>query len=172
MPFRDALTPDLARQTFDRWVALRRGGKVPRKDDLCPLGLPPATLPFLMLMEQVAPDEFRCRLIGASIRDRYGANAVGRSMRELVPLDAYDERLPLLRHCIGERAPAWFIGPLLVNGEPYRRGARLLLPVSFHGDEPDGVLLVAFIDEIVPLPQSGASIEIDTAFTCPRTELE
>lgn len=143
MSFRDALSPGLAKKTFDQWCALRLGGKVPQKDALCPTGLPPATLPYLMLMEQFEPDEFRCRLIGTIIRDWYGENVVGRTMREMIPASAYAERLPLLRHCIGEGAPAWFIAPLIIRGDPLRRGARLLLPVSFKGDEPDGVLLVA-----------------------------
>ncbi len=89
MSFRDALSPGLAKQTFDSWCMLRLGGKVPRKDELCPLCLPPAALPNLMLMEQVAPDEFRCRLIGSIIRGWYGRNVVGESMREMIPAPAH-----------------------------------------------------------------------------------
>ncbi len=171
MAFREALSPDLAKQTFDRWCALRVGGKAPRKDDLCPLGLPPTTLPYLMLMERTTDGEFRCRLIGDVIRNWYGANVVGCSMRDLIPPAAYEQRAPLLRHCLGEGAPAWFTGPLLVNGKPLRRAARLLLPVAFHDDAPDGVLLVAFIDDVPIPPEDGASIALDTALVCPRAEL-
>lgn len=173
MSFRDALSPELAKKTFDHWRALRIDGKVPKKDDLCPLGLPSATLPYLMLMEWMGEGvEFRCRLVGSSIRDWYGTNVVGRLMRELVPPAAHEQRAPLLRHCLAEGAPAWYAGPLLVNGEPLRRGARLLLPVAFHGDAPDGVLLVAFIDDVASMSSAdGASIAIDTALVCPRAEL-
>lgn len=171
MSFRDALSP-LAKQTFDRWRALCIDGKVPRKDDLCPLGLPPSTLPNLMLMERMADDEFRCRLIGTAVRDWYGTNIVGQSMREMVPPAAYEERLPLLRHCIGEGAPAWFVGPLLIDGEPLRRGGRLLLPVSFRGEGAEGVLLIAFVDQLEPAPPSAdLSIELEVALVCPRAEL-
>lgn len=171
--FRDALSPDLAKQTFDRWVALRVGDKVPKKDDLCPLGLLPPTLPYLMLMEWMGEGEdFRCRLVGSSIRDWYGTNVVGKSMRELIPPAAHEQRAPLLRHCLAEGAPAWFTGPLLVNGEPLRHSGRLLLPVAFRGEEPDGILMVAFIDDVVPIPPGyGASIALDTALVCPRMEL-
>jgi len=168
--FRDALSPDLAKRTFDCWVRLRAGGRVPKKDELCPLGLPPAVLPYLILMEHIAGEEFRCRLIGSSIRDWYGTNVVGKSMRDLIPPEAHEERAPLLRHCIGEGAPAWFAGPLLINGEPIRHGGRLMLPVAFRGDAPDGILLVLFVD--APGSVVGdLSIAIDTSFVCPRREL-
>ena len=125
-----------------------------------------------MLMERMADDEFRCRLIGTAVRDWYGTNIVGQSMREMVPPAAYEVRLPLLRHCIGEGAPAWFVGPLLIDGEPLRRGGRLLLPVSFRGEGADGVLLIAFVDEIAPLkPGIEPSIAIDTALVCSNGEL-
>jgi hypothetical protein len=112
MGFRDALGSRLAKQTFDCWLALRVEGKVPRKDVLCPLGLPPPTLPYLMLLEWMGEgEEFRCRLIGDEIRRWYGTNVVGRSMRDLVPREAHEQRAPLLRHCLDEGAPAWFTGP-------------------------------------------------------------
>lgn len=173
MTFRDALSPDLAKTTFDRWCALRIGGNVPKKDDLCPLGLPPPTLPYLMLMEWMGEgEEFRCRLVGDGVREWYGVSVVGRSMRDLIPPAAHEQRGPLLRHCLGEGAPAWFAGPLLVNGQPLRHGGRLLLPVAFHGDEPDGILMVAFIDDTAPLkPGIVASIALDTSLVCPKGEL-
>ena len=170
MRFRDALAPRLAVQTFDCWLALRVEGKVPRKDVLCPLGLPPPTLPYIMLMEHVAADEFRCRLIGTSVRDWYGTNVVGQTMREMIPPKAWNERLPLLEHCIEKGAPAWFTGPLLLKGEPMRRGGRLLLPVSFRGERTDGVVLIGFFDEEAPLP-SDTSIAIETSLKCPPEEL-
>jgi hypothetical protein len=168
--FRDALVPRLAKQTFDCWLALRVDGKVPRKDVLCPLGLPPPTLPYIMLMESAGGDEFRCRLIGTLVRDWYGVNVVGQSMREMIPARAYEERLPLLRHCIEEQAPAWFTGPLLLKGEAMRRGGRLLLPVVFRGEKPDGIVLVGFFDENAR-PPTDASIAIDASLKCPRAEL-
>jgi hypothetical protein len=167
--FRDALFPDLAKQTFDSWLALRVDGKVPRKDDLCPLGLPRATLPFVILVEHESGEDFRCRVAGAAIRDWYGVNIVGRSMRELIPPAAHAQRAPLLRHCLETGAPAWFIGPLLVHGEPMRRAGRLMLPVAFGDDRPNGLVLIAFIDET---KQSVAdSIALDTAIVCPPEEL-
>lgn len=175
MGFRDALSPLLARETFDRWRSLRVGAKVPRKDDLCPLGLPPATLPYIMLMEWMGEgEEFRCRLIGDAIRMWYGGTVVGRSMRDLIPPSAHEQRAPLLRHCLTEGAPAWFTGPLLINKEPVRHGARLMLPVSFRGEAPDGIVMVAYIDdERKPLPTDDArSVALDTALTCSKAELD
>jgi hypothetical protein len=171
--FRDALSPELAKRTFDCWVRLRAQGRVPKKDDLCPLGLPPAVLPYLMLMELVAPEEFRCRLIGTEIREWYGANIVGRSMRDLIPPVAHDERAPLLRHCIEQGAPAWFAGPLLRDKEAIRGGGRLLLPVAFHGEAPDGVLLVAFLGEssLARWREDRPSVALDVRLTCPPDEL-
>ncbi len=169
MRFRDALAPRLAVQTFDCWLALRVDGKVPRKDHLCPLGLPPAVLPFIMLMEWMGEgEEFRCRLVGDGVRDWYGTSVVGQSMRDLIPPEAHEQRAPLLRHCLAEGAPAWFSGPMLVNRQPVRSAGRLLLPVSHKGEAPDGVVMVVFIEE------SGAvrpSIALDEARTCPRAEL-
>lgn len=170
MTFRDALTSRLAKQTFDCWLALRVEGRVPRKDVLCPLGLPPPTLPYIMLMERIDADDFRCRLVGTGVRDWYGVNVAGQTMREMIPAKAYEERLPLLRHCVDEGAPAWFTGPLLLKGEPMRRGGRLLLPVAFRGDQPDGIVLVGFMDEAAP-PPTDASIAIDIALKCPAAEL-
>jgi len=171
--FRDALSPDLAKQTFDCWVRLRSQGRVPKKDDLCPLGLPAPVLPFLMLMELVAPEEFRCRLIGTEIREWYGSNIVGQSMRSMIPEAAYAERLPLLRHCIAQGAPAWFAGPLLRAKEAIRGGARLLLPVAFHGDAPDGVLLVAFLGgaPAARRQEDGPSAALAVRLICPPDEL-
>ncbi|MBM3548396.1 MAG: PAS domain-containing protein [Alphaproteobacteria bacterium] len=170
MRFRDALAPRLAVQTFDCWLALRVEGKVPRKDVLCPLGLPPPTLPYIMLMEHVGADEFRCRLIGTQVREWYGTNVVGQTMQEMIPPRAWEQRLPLLRHCIDEGAPTWFTGPMLLKGEAMRRGGRLMLPVSSRGERTDGIVLVGFFDEAAPLP-TDASIAIDVAIKCPRAEL-
>ena len=64
MRFRDALAPRLAVQTFDCCAALRADGQVPRKDLLCPPGLPPAAWPHIMPMEWMGEgEEFRCRLM-------------------------------------------------------------------------------------------------------------
>lgn len=169
MRFRDALAPRLAIQTFDCWLALRVDGKVPKKDHLCPLGLPPPTLPYIMLMEWMGEgEEFRCRLVGDGVRGWYGTSVVGRSMRELIPPEAHEQRAPLLRHCLAEAAPAWFVGPMLVNGKPVRRAARLLLPVSYRSETPDGIVMVAFIDETA---DTRPSIALEESRTCPRAEL-
>ena len=108
------------------------------------------------------------RLVGDGVRDWYGTSIVGQSMRDLIPPEAHEQRAPLLRHCLAEGAPAWFSGPMLVNKQPVRSAGRLLLPVSFKGGTPDGVVMVVFIEE------SGAvrpSIALDEARTCPRAEL-
>lgn len=169
MRFRDALAPRLAVQTFDCWLALRVDGKVPKKDLLCPLGLPPAALPHIMLMEWMGEgEEFRCRLVGDGVREWYGTSVVGRSMRDLIPPEAHEQRAPLLRHCLAEGAPAWFAGPLLVNKQPVRRAGRLLLPISYRGEAPDGIVMVAFIDEAADTPPS---ITLDETRLCPRAEL-
>jgi len=169
MRFRDALAPRLAVQTFDCWLALRVDGQVPKKDLLCPLGLPPAALPFIMLMEWMGEgEEFRCRLVGDGVREWYGTNVVGQSMRDLIPPEAHAQRAPLLRHCLDEGAPAWFSGPMLVNKQPVRHAGRLLLPVSYRGETPDGIVMVAFIDETA---DTRPSIALDETRTCPRAEL-
>lgn len=169
MRFRDALAPRLAVQTFDCWLALRVDGKVPKKDLLCPLGLPPAALPFIMLMEWMGEAvEFRCRLVGDGVRKWYGTNVVGLSMRDLIPPEAHAQRAPLLRHCLSEGAPAWFSGPMLVNKQPVRHAGRLMLPVSYRSETPDGIVMVVFIDEAA---HTRPSIALDETRTCSRAEL-
>lgn len=112
-------------------------------------------------------EEFRCRLVGDGVREWYGTNVVGRSMRDLIPPEAHEQRAPLLRHCLDEEAPAWFVGPLLVNGQPVRSSARLLLPVAIRGEATDGIVMVAFIDETT---DTRPSIALDEARACPRSE--
>lgn len=169
MRFRDALAPRLAVQTFDCWLALRVDGKVPRKDLLCPLGLPPATLPYIMLMQWTGEgEEFTCRLVGDGVREWYGANVVGRSMREMIPPEAHEQRAPLLRHCLNEGAPAWFSGPMLVNKQPVRHAGRLMLPLSYSGDRPDGIVMIVFIDQNAGTPPT---VALDEMRTCPKAEL-
>jgi hypothetical protein len=75
------ISQPVLRPVLDYWEHKRGARPLPRRGDIDPLELK-AYLRHLFLIEVLGRDEFRYRLLGSEITDRYGRNSTGKTVRE------------------------------------------------------------------------------------------
>lgn len=127
--------PHLA-QTRAYWEALRRDGRLPRREEIDPRGLSGA-LEEVFLIERIAPGMARFRLAGMHLLDLMGMEVRG------MPLSALFE--PAARRRLSDALEAVFTVPSVLElwleaergiGKPPLTGRLILLPVTGSRDEP------------------------------------
>ena len=119
------------------WEAMRKDGRLPRRDDINPRGMASA-LDQVFLVEQIAPNHGRLRLAGMAISDLLGMDVRG------MPITALLE--PVARAKLSEALGGLFRGDHILDlwleaergiGRPPLLARMLLLPlIGTHG-EPD-----------------------------------
>lgn len=127
--------PHLA-QTRAYWEALRRDGRLPRREEIDPRGLSGA-LEEVFLAERIAPGHARFRLAGMHLSDLMGMEVRG------MPLSALLE--PAARARLADALEAVFTVPSVLElwleaergiGKPALSGRLILLPVIGSQGEP------------------------------------
>jgi len=125
------LAPPVLRPVLDYWEGKCVGRKLPRRRDIDPLELK-AYLSHLFLIDVLPDAEFRYRLVGGEITDRYGRNSAGRTVREIyaaLPLIA--EWLTDMMSAVTQRArPVLASGPLTAIGKEHLVSESLHLPLA------------------------------------------
>lgn len=76
------LDAKVLRPVFDYWEQKRAGRNMPGRADIDPLELKPY-LRHLVLIEVLGQGEFRFRLVGSEITERYGRNSTGKTVAEI-----------------------------------------------------------------------------------------
>jgi hypothetical protein len=76
------IAPPILRPVLDYWELKRGARRMPTRHDIEPLELKPY-LRHLFLTEALPGDEFRFRLLGSEITERYGRNSTGKTIREV-----------------------------------------------------------------------------------------
>ena len=125
------LAQPVLRPVLDYWEGKRSGRKLPRRSDIDPLELK-AYLSHLFLVDVLPGAEFRYRLIGSAITERYGRNSTGRTVREIyagAPLIA--EWLTDMMSAVTRSArPVLASGPLAAIGKEHVVSESLHLPLA------------------------------------------
>lgn len=158
------LSSPYLRLLFDYWDALRRGRVAPQAEDLDPLDIPPAALPYVILID-LTPDPLRVRyrLVGTHGVEAAGWDYTGRYVDELeMPNDMVREVEVNFTYAVRQLPMfAWYDWPLKGNGGIVRVEL-IQLPLL-----QDGIVTRCFCaehvgqdqdltgDEIVPIGMTG-----------------
>lgn len=119
------------------WEAVRKDGRLPRRDDINPRGMASA-LEQVFLVEQIAPNHGRLRLAGMAISDLLGMDVRG------MPITALLE--PVARARLSDALGGLFRGEHILDlwleaergiGRPALLARMLLLPMIGSQGEPD-----------------------------------
>ncbi|MCF8512062.1 MAG: PAS domain-containing protein [Rhodobacteraceae bacterium] len=119
------------------WEAMRRAGRLPRRDDINPRGMASA-LEQVFLVEQIAPNHGRLRLAGMGLSDLLGMDVRG------MPITALLE--PVARARLSEALGGLFRGEHILDlwleaergiGRPPLMARMLVLPLIGSQGEPD-----------------------------------
>lgn len=121
---------------YDLWDRLRRElGRLPRRQDIGPLDLPPEVLPTMMILEREPSGRIRCRLAGTMIREIYKFEAKGRYLDELLPSGPAAVRAGIYERVLREKCAALCRLRMALPGREFIATDRLYVPVL--GDAPD-----------------------------------
>jgi hypothetical protein len=120
------------------WRGWAAGRAAPDWSDVEPIDMPdllPKLVVLDVLGDGVLADDFRFRLVGEGVNERYGHGLKGRTLRELMRGPALDETLDEHRRCAEGLAGVFVRNSLEVATLDDRRFyGRLLLPVGVeHG---------------------------------------
>ena len=133
------LEPPLLRAVFEYWQRKRGGRRMPARRDVDPQELS-AHLPHLFLMDVVG-DDFRYRLLGSAITERYGRDGTGQLVSE-----AYAELpeirewyLTVLRAFVSGKRPILTSAPMRAVQKEFILVQALHLPLS---DDDCGVNMI------------------------------
>jgi hypothetical protein len=113
------------------WEEKRSGPELPRRSDIDPVELK-AYLSHLFLIDVLPDAEFRFRLVGGEITDRYGRNSTGRTVREVyaeLPLIA-DWLTDMMSAVTRLGRPVLASGPLTAIGKEHVFSESLFLPLA------------------------------------------
>jgi hypothetical protein len=129
------LTQPVLRPVLDYWQQKCHGRTLPRRIDIDPQELKPY-LRHLFLIEVLAGAEFRYRLIGSEITERYGRNSTGRTLREIyaaTPAIA-DWLSDMLGAVVATGGPVLATGPLAAVNKAHIVSQSLHLPLADDGE--------------------------------------
>jgi hypothetical protein len=150
------------------WLALRANGLLPWREDFTPRALKP-WLGNLALLEPVAETDFRFRLSGTYLSQRFGSDATGKRLTDLsIPLQA--DLRDRLNRAMALHAPVLARVQVLAGNETVEF-CDLILPLSSHNVPARLLLLAAYPFEQTteipgPISTTGRTWEHDrTAFT-------
>jgi hypothetical protein len=124
----------ILRPVLDYWERKRGARPMPARPDIDPLELK-AHLPHLFLVEPLPGAEFRYRLLGSEITERYGRNNTGKTVREIyadLPVVADWLTGMLLAVTTGKR-PVLATGTLSAVRKEHIFSESLHLPLSDDG---------------------------------------
>lgn len=129
----------------DRW----KPGRLPRRDEIDPVKLPPDCLPHLFLYRLEPDGRLRYILIGTAIVKVLGRDFTGHYLDEVLTGPAGARRQRLYRRVIEGRMPLYVTGPAFTPSGESRSVERLILPVSSDGEVCDYLFGIARYGEVL-----------------------
>jgi hypothetical protein len=129
------LQAPVLRPVFDYWDHKRAGRKLPRRADIDPQELKPH-LPHLFLIEVLDGTDFRYRLVGSEITERYGRNSTGKTVREIYAAQpkVADWLTGMLKAVTKAARPVLATGPLSAVNKEHILSESLHLPLADDGE--------------------------------------
>ena len=118
------------------WRENRRDAGLPTRAEIDPLNIPRSLFPYLILADVLSPDGFmRFRLVGARMRDKWGADFNGKTSQEIFT-GSYRQYIEgAFAQCIRDELPVYSESHFRWDVDGYRRTRRLMLPIA---DEAHG----------------------------------
>jgi len=119
------------RQLFDYWLGMVSGLTPPRKADIDPMAIP-RLLPHIWIQEHVpGTTEFRCRLAGEDVKDRYAVDIIGPLFSEVIGDKAWALVSEQYMLSINTPGICHSIGPVYMHTiERMGIGERILMPLQ------------------------------------------
>jgi hypothetical protein len=131
------------RKALAYWQSKCGGRHMPRRGDIDPVEMP-ELLPYVRLVDVVAPGQYRYRVVGTELEQMHGGlKFAGRFVHEALPPPLADQVIPVYDECVRERRPVFLENRFLApDGERVARHSRVLfLPLS-EDDQTVSMVLV------------------------------
>ncbi|GAB4366508.1 MAG: hypothetical protein Kow00114_24470 [Kiloniellaceae bacterium] len=127
------------RALYDYWHGRRPGPRLPGRQHLDPLDIP-TLLPNVMLVDVVAPDDLRFRLVGTALVGWFGRDTTGLPLQTVYAAKDWERILADYRYSIRERRPCLSRRAIARAGGRQQPYQRLLLPLARDGERVDMLL--------------------------------
>jgi hypothetical protein len=140
------------RKALAYWQHKRGARHMPQRADIDPVEMPDL-LPFVRLVEVVAPGQYRYRLVGTEVEQFHGGLKFnGRFVHEALPPALAVHIVPVYDDCVRERRPIFLENTFLVpHTDRVARHSRVLyLPLSQDDQTVSMVLVVQVFVVIEP----------------------
>jgi len=123
------------RPVLDYWERKRDGQALPRRGDIDPFELKPY-LRHLFLIEVLPDEQFRYRLVGSEITERYGSNSTGKTVHEIYAAQpGVGQWVTQMLLAVARSArPVLASGPLTAVNKEHILSESLHLPLADEGD--------------------------------------
>ncbi len=125
------------------WLRRRPDDGVPTRREIDPSRIPAAHLPHLFLYARQADRRFLCKLVGTELSRLFGPNQTGRYLDEILPERTARNRTEMFVAALQSQRPIYFRGSYIFPDGQQRAYARILLPVSSTGAQPDQIFGMA-----------------------------
>lgn len=168
--FRSKISDGPTLALYDWWVSIRRTeGRLPLKDEIDPIDLPPTLLPRMVILEKV-DGRYRLRLGGTRIRDTFFFEPKGTFLDEFAEQPLYAKRAAIFDKVLEDECAAWTCFPLAIPGRDFIAANRLYVPVcEYPGMRPN--LIVGALTFLTPAdvqPSEAKEEYYQTVYdTCP-----
>lgn len=157
MPFSappsDTQLPDAhLRKALAYWQRKRGEREMPRRADIDPVEMPDL-LPYVRLVDVVAPGQYRYRVVGTEVEQLHGGlKFTGRFVHEALPPSLADRIIPVYDECVRERRPVLLENTFLApDRERVARHSHVLfLPLSEDDEAVSMVLVIQVFAAIEP----------------------
>ncbi len=129
------LTQPVLKAVLDYWEKKRAGRRLPSRADIDPQDLKPY-LRHLFLIEVLGGAEFRDRLVGSEITERYGRNSTGKTVTQIYSgMPALRDWLTgMLLEVTRTARPVLACGPLAAINKNHILSDSLHLPLADDGE--------------------------------------
>ena len=160
VPSSDTQLPDAyLRKALAYWQSKRGERNMPRRADIDPVEMPDL-LPYVRLVDVVAPGRYRYRLVGTELEQLHGGlKFTGKFVHEALPPPLANQIVPVYDECVRERRPVFLENTFLApDRERVARHSRVLfLPLSEDDEVVSMVLVIQHFAAIEP----GAAVAFD-----------
>lgn len=132
-----SLTDSRIHQAFTYWDSLRNGREIPARSDIDPSEII-RILPFVLLVDVFYdPMDFRIRLAGTDIVERFGQEITGCRLQDIDFDGKHEQVFREYSLTVEQRQPLLFTEEFRRHDGKYMNYSRLLCPLSRNGDRID-----------------------------------
>ena len=153
VPASDTQLPDpYLRKALAYWQRKRGERHMPRRADIDPVEIPDL-LPYVRLVDVVAPGQYRYRVVGTEVEQLHGGlKFYGRFVHEALPPPIAKQVIPVYDDCVRARRPVILENTFLASDqERVARHSRVLfLPLSEDDETVSMVLVIQIFAAIEP----------------------